>query len=149
MENNNPLQSENHASLRLGRLILQLRRLESTPRTFGRAGALTPSEIHTIDAIGTDEGLLMKELAERLGVTKGAVSQLVDRLEAKTLVRRTAHPKVSRGIQVVLTDKGREAYRVHADMHAAFYEELQQSFTKEEIAIFEQCVSKLRDILSE
>lgn len=65
-------------SRNLGRLIIQLQRLERNPRTFGEAGPLTPSEIHTIDAIGCGNGILMSELATRLGVTKGAVHKLLN-----------------------------------------------------------------------
>jgi len=58
----------------LSQLIMQLQRLEKSPNAFGEAGPLTPSEIHTIDAIGLDEGVLMSELANRLNITKGAGS---------------------------------------------------------------------------
>lgn len=59
----------NNGGRSLGRLILQLRRLERRPQTFGSAGPLTPSEIHTIEAIGTEGGILMSELAGRLEIT--------------------------------------------------------------------------------
>jgi len=153
MKNNNPNSNfsskQREASLRLGRLILQLRKLESSPRVFGTAGALTPSEIHTIDAIGCEDGLLMRELADRLGVTKGAVTQIVDRLAAKKLVRRTPHPSVPKGILVSLTETGKDAYRAHEEMHLAFYDQLRASFTEEEIDVFEKCVTKLSEILSD
>ncbi len=139
----------NTGSLRLGQLILQLRKLESSPKFYGTEAALTPSEIHTIDAIGEDGGVLMKELAARLAITKGAVTQIVDRLEAKALAKRSPHPHISRGILVSLTDSGIDAYRAHAKMHLAFYDQLRASFTEEEIDIFEKCVAKLSDILRE
>ncbi|RCX22698.1 DNA-binding MarR family transcriptional regulator [Fontibacillus phaseoli] len=139
----------NTGSLRLGQLILQLRKLESSPKFYGTETALTPSEIHMIDAIGEDGGVLMKELAARLGITKGAVTQIVDRLEAKAFVKRSPHPHISRGILVTLTESGKEAYRAHARMHLAFYDQLRNSFTEEEIDIFEKCVAKLSDILRE
>ncbi|MEF3302926.1 MarR family winged helix-turn-helix transcriptional regulator [Paenibacillus sp. GYB003] len=153
METNNHLSNTSgkpqEGSLRLGRLMMQLRRLESAPRVFGSAGALTPGEIHTIDAIGTGEGILMGALADRLGITKGAVTQIVDRLEAKGLVKRSPHPNVRRGVLLSLTETGADAYRAHGEMHSAFYDRLRASFTEEEIAIFEKCVVKLSEFLSE
>lgn len=137
------------ASHRLGRLIMQLRKLESSPRTFGKAGALTPSEIHTIDAIGDSDGLLMRELADRLGVTKGAVTQIVDRLEGKDLVRRSPHPNVPKGILLKLTELGLSAYLAHKELHIAFYDQLRASFTVEEIDIFERCIAKFSEILDD
>jgi DNA-binding MarR family transcriptional regulator len=140
---------QDEGSLHLGRLIMQLRKLEDTPRSFGEAGVLTPSEIHTIDAIGCDEGLLMSELARRLGITKGAVTQIVDRLETKALVKRSPHPAIARGIIVSLTETGMIAYNAHLELHMAFYDRLRESFTEEEIKIFEKCVSKLCEVMSE
>ena len=139
--------TENKRSHHLGQFILQLRRLERSPRSFGNAGTLTPSEIHTIDAIGNEGGVLMSELALRLGITKGAVTQIVDRLESKELAIRSPHPTDSRSIFISLTEKGREAFRVHEEIHVSFYQELRSTFSEEEIDIFERCLMKLTEAM--
>lgn len=133
----------NMKSRNFGRLIMQLRQLERHPRSFGNAGALTPSEIHTIDAIGNKDGIIMSELADRLGVTKGAVTQLVGRLEAKELIIRTPHPEDSRSFILSLTEKGKNAYKAHEQLHLDFYKHLNDLLSQEEIAIFEKAVEKL------
>jgi len=122
---------------------MQLRKLERHPRTFGSAGSLTPSEIHTIDAIGTEKGIIMSELADRLGVTKGAVTQLVKRLEVKNLIIRTSHPADSRSIILSLTDKGKIAYEAHKQLHLDFYQHLNNILSQEEIEIFDKAIVKL------
>ncbi|EMT54593.1 MULTISPECIES: MarR family winged helix-turn-helix transcriptional regulator [Brevibacillus] len=142
-----PPEKMNTGSQKLGRVILQLQRLERQPRTFGEAGVLTPSEIHTIDAIGCEGGILMSALASRLGVTKGAVTQLVTRLEAKALVTRTTHPTDSRAVMVSLTEKGKVAYRIHEEMHHEFYQQLRLQLDPDEIAVFEKCLDKLSELL--
>lgn len=148
MENNNNSQPINHKGSRnLGRMIMQLRRLERHPQTFGSAGSLTPSEIHTIEAIGYEGSILMSELAARLEVTKGAVSQLIVRLEAKQLATRTPYPHDSRGVLIALTEKGREAYRAHEEIHLRFYEQLRSQLSQREIEIFETCIEKLNEFL--
>ncbi|MFE5318858.1 MarR family winged helix-turn-helix transcriptional regulator [Paenibacillus sp. NPDC056579] len=141
--------SNNSASRNLGRLILQLRRLERQPQTFGGAGSVTPSEIHTIEAIGCEGSVLMSELAARLGVTKGAVSQLVVRLEAKQLVKRTSYPHDSRGILISLTDKGKEAYVAHEEVHVRFYDQLRSQLSEQEVETFDRCIEKLNDFLQQ
>ncbi|WP_334073085.1 MarR family winged helix-turn-helix transcriptional regulator [Paenibacillus sp. A14] len=105
----------------LGRLFMQLQKMDRQPRHYGDAGPLTPSEIHTIDAIGCGDGILMSELASRLGVTKGAVTQLIGRLVSKQLVRRSPHPQDSRAVLLSLTESGRNAYRAHERVHQSFY----------------------------
>lgn len=134
-------------SRKLGRLIMQLRRLERSPRSFGTAGPLTPSEIHTIEAIGTGKALPMSELAARLGVTKGAVTQLTARLTDKRLVKRTPHPDDARGSMLALTPLGIEAYEAHDEVRHAFYAELRSTLSEEEIRVFELCLDKLNHFL--
>lgn len=130
-------------SQNLGKLIMQLQRLEKHPHSFGEAGPLTPSEIHTIDAIGEERGVLMNELANRLHVTKGAVTQIIVRLEDKKLVERTPNPNDSRSMIVSLTEKGKSAFRAHEEIHLKFYEDLSSQLDEREIEIFEKCIEKL------
>lgn len=51
-------------------------------------------------------GATVGELAEHLGVTKQAASQLVDELVRKGTVERRPHPTDARARLVVLTDRG-------------------------------------------
>lgn len=53
------------------------------------------------------EGTRVSDLAERLGVTKQAVSQLVDDLEAMGVLRREVDAADARAKRVLFTDKGR------------------------------------------
>ncbi|MFF2483907.1 MarR family winged helix-turn-helix transcriptional regulator [Paenibacillus sp. NPDC058071] len=147
-ETSYPNDESNQGSKNLGRLIMQLRRLERQPHTFGSVGKLTPSEIHTIDAIGYDGAVLMSELAARLGVTKGAITQLIDRLEAKSLVMRSPHPQDSRSSLLSLTENGKEAYKAHEAVHSAFYDQLRSQLSEQEIKIFEKSINILNHMLS-
>lgn len=53
------------------------------------------------------DGLAPSRLAERLGMTRGAISKLADRLVAKALAIRTASDTDGRGQTLALTDAGR------------------------------------------
>lgn len=53
------------------------------------------------------EGTRVTDLAERLGVTKQAVSQLVDELEALEVVERVPDPDDARAKRVRFTERGR------------------------------------------
>jgi DNA-binding MarR family transcriptional regulator len=48
------------------------------------------------------------EIAERLGMTRGAISKLVDRLAAKSLLTRRASKEDRRYQELALTGAGRE-----------------------------------------
>jgi DNA-binding MarR family transcriptional regulator len=55
---------------------------------------------------GREPGML--ELARHLGLDKSSMTGLVDRAERRGLVRRTVSPRDRRGVQVSLTEQGRE-----------------------------------------
>ena len=136
-------------SVSIGRLIMHFKRLERNPRAFGSAGHLTPSEVHTIDAIGCGDGILMSELASRLDVTKGAVTQIISRLEVKEFVRRVAHPTDSRSTIVSLTKAGLLAHQAHDEFVQKFYQKLSTQLSFQEMEIFEKCIEKFCEVLRE
>lgn len=51
-------------------------------------------------------GITGNELADKLGITKQAVSKMVDYLEKRDYVRRQSHPTDKRGKIIVLTERG-------------------------------------------
>lgn len=54
-----------------------------------------------------DEALAPSRLAERMGMTRGAISKLADRLIAKSMLLRAAHPEDGRAQTLSLTSAGR------------------------------------------
>jgi DNA-binding MarR family transcriptional regulator len=58
------------------------------------------------------EGVRPSDLADRLGVTKGAIGQLVDRLEQRGYVTRDPDPKDRRSYLVRPTARARAGYLV-------------------------------------
>lgn len=55
-----------------------------------------------------EKSLAPSRLAERIGMTRGAITKLADRLIAKSLVVRTADPDDGRAQTLALTAKGRK-----------------------------------------
>jgi DNA-binding MarR family transcriptional regulator len=53
-----------------------------------------------------DEALAPSRLAERMGMTRGAISKLADRLIAKSMLARAADPEDGRGQRLSLTPTG-------------------------------------------
>lgn len=135
-------------SISVGRLIMQFKRLDRSPQKFGSAGTLTLSEIHTIDAIGCESGILMGELAARLDITKGAVTQMIKRLERKDLVCRIPHPTDFRYTIVSLTKNGLLAYQAHAELDQELYRKLSAELTAQEMETFRTCLEKFCEVLN-
>lgn len=91
--------------------------LDQAPRKFGTNELISHSEIHLIEIIGDNEGLSVTDIAQYMGITKGAVSQSLKRLENKGLTDKKPDPlNLSRSI-VMLTSKGFAAYYTHKHWH--------------------------------
>ena len=57
-----------------------------------------------------EEGISVKELAKKTGVTPGAITQFVDALVKKQLVRRDEDPADRRIVRLTLTDSARNHF---------------------------------------
>ncbi len=77
-----------------------------------------------IDADGT----FQSDLANRAGMSKQAIQQHVDRLEAELIVKRVADPKDARRVRVILSPVGEQvmadADRIKLDLAARIAERM-------------------------
>jgi len=93
-------------------LWLRIVRLANTKNTLLgerlRARKLSPAQFDVIAQIGPSKRLTQRELAVRLLVTEGNVTQLLDKLEKQGLVTRNADGRCNR---LALTAMGRSIYR--------------------------------------
>lgn len=95
----------------------KLVRIDQQPHDFGVGEPITRTEIHLVSAIARQEGQSVTDLARARGVTKGAVSQVLQRLENKGLVEKRFDPDNQSRMAVFLTDKGRRADQGHQAVH--------------------------------
>ena len=92
--------------------------MERMPRRFGTEEPLSSREIHIIEMSGdSDEMLSVTDLARLLGITKGAVSQNLKKMEKKGLITKISDPENSSRSIVKLTSKGKTAYYAHRHWH--------------------------------
>ena len=73
--------------------------------------SLYPSEVHLLLIVAGDEEASSTRIARDLGLTKGAVSQTLARLERKGLIRKSRHPSNRSVVMLSLTEFGRKAHR--------------------------------------
>ena len=94
-----------------------LHKLDRAPKKFGTDCFLTHAEIHLVEIIGKNSGSSVSDIARILGITRGAVSQNLKKLEAKKLSFKVADSEnISRSL-VSLTDKGKTAFDEHKKWH--------------------------------
>ncbi len=68
---------------------------------------VSPQQLNVLYYVRT-ENASMADIARVLGVAPTVITGLVDRLEARGLIRRESHPSDRRRIQLVLTERGHE-----------------------------------------
>ena len=91
------------------------------------------------------------ELAGVLNVTKGAISQTVNKLQRKKLVRKTKVGSDNREIVLLLTDLGWKGYRNHEELHLHVYDMVRRYFGdsyKSRLKAFTSVMSELNDIMN-
>ena len=101
----------------LGEVLTKYSLIDRKPIDFGVGVALYPSEIHMVSRIDGRDGVGVTELAEEMGITKGAVSQLVARLEKKGLVTKENAPDNRTRVLIRTTERGHTATRNHLEFH--------------------------------
>jgi DNA-binding MarR family transcriptional regulator len=90
----------------LRRIVQALR--EST-RQSEQASGPTPAQLLVLKRIEARDGLSVNELAALAFTHQSTVSEIVSRLEARSLVRRERAAADGRRVEVHLTDEGRAA----------------------------------------
>ncbi len=94
------------------RAVRRYNALEKIPVKVG-AKHLYHSERHFLDKIGDHPGVNITEFARAVGITKGAVSQVVKKLESKGLVSRYKSSSNDKEVFLDLTRAGRDIYILH------------------------------------
>lgn len=85
--------------------VQELRRLSL--RSFGQdiaASGLTVPQMSALEELGKGDGLSLKELSGRLGLSHSTVSGIVDRLQRRGLLERTPDPKDRRYSRILLSE---------------------------------------------
>lgn len=130
------------------RLMNKFNKLVKQPLDFGTGDLLYPSEIHAIDEIGKNNGETVTELCSIFGVTKGAVSQLIAKLEHKGYVKKIRNVDFGKEKIISLTPKGRRAFEGHARLHNAVDDDFITHIGKvsiKEVEQFKRILSKIED----
>jgi MarR family transcriptional regulator, 2-MHQ and catechol-resistance regulon repressor len=102
---------------------------------------LTESQFDVIATLGNTEGMTCKELGERTLITKGTLTGVLDRMEARMLVTRRADATDARRTHIALTRKGNVLF---AEVFPEHLKHLQRAFGR----LSESELNHLRDGLT-
>ena len=88
--------------------------------THIRDTGLTAPQFDILVTLGNTQGMTFKELGQRTLITKGTLTGVVDRLEARGLARRKASENDGRSTVVRLTAEGERLFARVFEPHLAF-----------------------------
>lgn len=118
-------------------------KLSSWEHSVVKDSGLSPAQMHTIEVIGHRQNLMMRELADRLGITTGSLTVAVDRLEKLGMVERKPHEHDRRAWLIVLTAKGKLMYEQHSRYHEEFTREISHDLSDQEIDTLTSLVGRI------
>ncbi|MCR8641025.1 MarR family transcriptional regulator [Paenibacillus sp. N1-5-1-14] len=104
---------------------------------------VTPIMMYTIQFLRRTPEAIAVDIANEFGLTRGAVTQLLDKLEQEELVKRKPHPVSRRSLQIHVTDKGLELSDAVLKEYNAKIGQLFQGYTEEELNSLRQLLDKL------
>ena len=119
--------------------------IEQTALKSGKLNDLSVTEIHTIEAIGMYKPRTMSEVAGDLGITVGTLTTAISNLVKKEYVERQKDENDRRVVKIVLTKKGKLAYRVHEKFHSDMIKATIEGLTDEEEVLLADALGKLND----
>lgn len=125
---------------------------EKAPRYYGTKDLLYRAEVHTIEAIGKNNKINVTDLAQYLGITKGAVSQMIDKLIKKDMVSKKQVSETENEVSLELTENGRLAYEGHEKYHKELYSHISKclsSSSDENLETFMEILTLLDNFFDE
>ncbi len=89
------------------RLARVFQKIDRASEVHLRPWNLNVAQFDVLARVGAAEGITQQELADRLLVTKGNISQLLDRLERRGLLKRCQEGRTN---TLSLTEEGQQLY---------------------------------------
>jgi DNA-binding MarR family transcriptional regulator len=114
-----------------------------------RAG-INPTDLETLDILVRTGPMTAGRLAELTGLTTGAITGLVDRLESRGYARREPHPSDRRSIIVrpLIENAERDLAVSYAAMSKAM-DELISRYSDEELAVIADFITRAAAVTAE
>jgi len=122
-----------------------------TARDYGTGEIINMVEVHTLTVIEENPGITVTEVALEWNRTKGAVSQIITKLEKRSLIVRKKEAGNAKNVHLYVTDQGKLLSKAHKDYDIKVLTQadktLRKSFTTEEIDIFYKVMKNYTDLL--
>lgn len=134
-----------------GKLISEIVARDKRPMLLPDGHRIYRFELHVIEHIGAEEGISVNELARVMGVTKGAISQVVTKLCNNGLAEKVNPANNRKTVNLYLSEKGRKVFEGHRAFHEELNKKIALCFSKysvREIDLLKTVLSDIHTMLS-
>lgn len=83
-----------------------IRSIDMHSRKLNKDVGLTGPQLMILQNVGKNDGVMVREIAETINLSSATVTSVLDRMEARGLVKRVRSTIDKRKVGVYLTDKG-------------------------------------------
>jgi MarR family transcriptional regulator, 2-MHQ and catechol-resistance regulon repressor len=109
---------------------------------------MTRPQFQALMSLAQRGPILMKEISEKMFVTRANVTGIIDRLESKGLVRRTANHRDRRATMIELTPKGVALQERVSSKYTTFMQDSLKVLTEDEQKSLRDALVKLQGGMS-
>jgi DNA-binding MarR family transcriptional regulator len=102
---------------KINKAVTVLGNEKKVARDYGIGFPLNHAEVHLLDTINRHQGENTSQLAQRNGITKGAVAQITKKLLEKGLITAFQMPENRKEVYFELTKLGKKAVSGHERHH--------------------------------
>ena len=123
-----------------------------TAHDYGTGEIINMVEVHTLTVIEENPGITVTEVALEWNRTKGAVSQIIAKLEKRSLIIRKKEDGNAKNVHLYVTERGELLSKAHKayDIKELTWANkiLRNSFTTEEIDVFYKVMQQYTEVLN-
>ena len=136
----------NHILVKLFNEIMDIEQKAIITDTFKD---ITNNDMHVIEAIGIGAPKNMSAIARQLHVTTGTLTISMNSLVKKGYVKRERSEQDRRVVYIMLTAKGKLAYRHHEEFHRKMTEALVKDLSPEDTELLVRALTNLKEIFED
>lgn len=103
---------------------------------------LTTRQLYCLELVADMQNPSLTELAEKMKVAKASISVMIDRLEKNNFIYKVASDQDRRSAHVHLSEEGKKAASLHAELHRRIAELLTVDMTDSEKEILVVLLNK-------
>lgn len=134
----------------LSRSYNLISRMEQQQLSKSKRFNLSISELKMLEVIGRyPDGGMIGEIAHALYITPSTVTISINRLVKKGYVIRKRGKIDGRQVFVHLTEKGRQATRIHKRFHRNFANSIAKDISTEEKEMLIKCISRMNEYMAD